>query len=441
MTAQLSSSQPARAVADGGEGAAGRLRRGRDLVVRHPVASVVVVALVVRVALAVVISQMSGGGVFEDDGTYTLLAEQKATGATQRWSEYEYFLYDATGTLMVPLTWLFSVFGPHAFLGQMLVVGYAVVAAGAVVRLGLEALPVGWAVGAGLVVALLPSQVLFSSLVLKDAAVWAVLALLALTVSLCNRHGGRRLLLAVAAVGVLYVLLAHLRVHTLVAACWAASLAALLAPGPDRLRRASAVVLLSVIVPMLYGLGPAGLRLATDAAATLEARRTNNAVGAATAFVPPPPKSVPTAPSATPLPAPEEAGAAPPPPPADEPSGGTSLHALRRGLSVMLLEPYPTVETFQNRRVALALAENVVWWPLLLLAAFGLRTSIRNRAVVAFPVLAGGAVVLLYALSEGNFGTAYRHRGEVVWAVALLAAFGAHELHAIRKRRSITCEP
>lgn len=438
MTAEPTSPQRA-AVHDAPVGVLTGIGRLQHVLARHPVVSVLLVALAVRLVLAVVISQVSGGGVFEDDGTYTLLAEQKATGATQRWSDYEYFLYDATGTLMVPLTFLFSVFGPHAFLGQLLVISYAAIAAAAVVRLGLEALPVRWAVAAGLVVALLPSQVLFSSIVLKDAAVWAVLALLALVVSLCNRLEGRRLVLAIAALGVLYVLLAHLRVHTLVAACWAASLAALLAPGPGRLRRMSAVILLSVAVPMMYGLGPAGLRLASDAAATLEARRTNNAVGAATAFVPPPPKSAPAAPSGGPVASPPAGGAVKPvPAPAGEPSGGTSLGALPRGLSVMLLEPYPTVDTFQNRRVALALAENLVWWPLLLLALFGLRTSIRNRAVVAFPVLVSGAVVLLYALSEGNFGTAYRHRGEVVWAVALLAAFGAYELRVIRERRSTT---
>ena len=33
-------------------------------------------------------------------------------------------------------------------------------------------------------------------------------------------------------------------------------------------------------------------------------------------------------------------------------------------------------------------------------------------------------------LSEGNLGTAFRHRGEIVWAVAILAAWGARSLAA-----------
>ncbi len=62
---------------------------------------------------------------------------------------------------------------------------------------------------------------------------------------------------------------------------------------------------------------------------------------------------------------------------------------------------------------------------MLVLALTGLFRIRRHLAPLAFPVLAGGAVLVTYALTEGNIGTAYRHRGELVWAVALLAAAGA----------------
>ena len=42
--------------------------------------------------------------------------------------------------------------------------------------------------------------------------------------------------------------------------------------------------------------------------------------------------------------------------------------------------------------------------------------------MLAFPVLAGAATLAMYGLTEGNLGTAYRHRGEFVWVVALLDA-------------------
>jgi hypothetical protein len=97
----------------------------------------------------------------------------------------------------------------------------------------------------------------------------------------------------------------------------------------------------------------------------------------------------------------------------------------------MLLEP---VLPSSNRRVQLAMAENLAWWPLLLLACVGAWSGRRHMRVLAFPVLSAGAIAVLYGLSEGNLGTAFRHRGEIVWAVALLAVVGAARI-AARWRR------
>jgi hypothetical protein len=55
---------------------------------------------------------------------------------------------------------------------------------------------------------------------------------------------------------------------------------------------------------------------------------------------------------------------------------------------------------------------------------------------MAFPVLAGGGILIVYALSEGNVGTAHRHRGEFVWAIALLAVLGLRHLAEARKPAS-----
>ncbi len=62
------------------------------------------------------------------------------------------------------------------------------------------------------------------------------------------------------------------------------------------------------------------------------------------------------------------------------------------------------------------------------LALVGLLGAWQHRRALAFPVLAGGAILVMYGLTEGNLGTAYRHRGEFVWVVALLAAVGAERL-------------
>lgn len=411
---------------------ASRGRRVTALVLAHPVLAVAVVALFVRLALIGVLNLTVGGSLFEDDSTYPVLAAQRAADDVGSWGEYEYFLYDATATFLAPLTAAYRLFGPSVLLGQLLAAAFATAAAAATTRTTLVALPPVYALGAGAVVALMPSQVLFSSLVLKDAAVWAVLTTTALAIALMGRADMRRLAVLLPVLAGLLWMLSHLRLHTLVAASCAAAIAAWVAPGRLRVARGVGALLVCVTVPLLSGIGPLGYDLVRDASGTLEERRQANAVGAATAFVPRPQTDPGGAGESE-----EPDGTAPPaasPPPADqEVSSSGDLRALPRGLSVLLLEPLPG-QVDGNPRVRLALYENLLWWPLLMLALIGILGCRRHLPVVSFPVLCGGAVLMMYALAEGNFGTAYRHRGELVWAVAILASFGVHALVSRRRQ-------
>lgn len=416
-----------------------QLRRLVSAIGRHPVMTVVVVAVLARVTVVLGFAVLADGSLFQDDGTYRLMAEQKAFGKTEGWDEYTRVLYDQTATLLVPLTLLFRTFGSAPVLGQLLVAAFAVAAAAAITRVALISLPTPFAIATGSVVALMPSQVLFSSLLLKDAPVWAILSGLALLVAATLRARPVKAAATLVSAVVLLQLLAHLRLHTLVVACWALALALLLARGSARRRAALAAAGLGILVlmPLAHALGPAGLDLVRNGAVTLEERRTANAAGAATAFVPPP-RAAGAPPSGTDRPPSPNASPAPPSPGGeDAASGRRGLDALPRGLSVILLEPYPW-QRLHNVQMKLALAENLIWWPLLGLAAFGLTATWRHRDVLAFPALAGGATVFLYALSEGNFGTAYRHRGEFVWAAALLAGFGLSQLYTLRNSRGRT---
>lgn len=392
-----------------------------SFITRHPVLTVLVVALLARLTLAVLVSVFLDGAVFADDTTYVDLAADRAAGNTDGWDDYTWLLYESTWTFSAPLTALFWLFGPSVLLGQALAASFGAATAAIVTRLCLQVLPVRWALVAGLVVALLPSQVLFSSLVLKDASVWAVLAGLALVIALANRSRGWRLLGCVAGLVALLYLVGHLREHTLIAAAWALALASLFGSHAWRFRRAALVFAVAVVVPWTFGLGAAGVNFAAGASETLEQRRQANAVGAATAVVPVEPvESV----------EPGEPGAGP----TGRSGIEDNLRYLPRGLVVVLLAPLPW-ELEPNPRLYLALAENVVWWPLLLLATIGLVSGRRRLDALAFPALAAGALAALYALSEGNFGTAFRHRGEVVWAVALLATVGMAWVAALRARR------
>jgi hypothetical protein len=90
----------------------------------------------------------------------------------------------------------------------------------------------------------------------------------------------------------------------------------------------------------------------------------------------------------------------------------------------------------RRRRFALARVEALAWYPLVALALFGLGGAWRRRQALAFPILSGCAVLVMYGLTEGNLGTAYRHRGELVWAVVLLATLGAERL--VHRRQAST---
>ena len=105
--------------------------------------------------------------------------------------------------------------------------------------------------------ALLPSMVLWSSLTLKDAFVWCVLAALGLVV--CELDGPPARVVGVTTAGVvLLFLMDHLRDQTFVVAVWAFALALVLGGGRQLRERAAIGVAVLVLVPALLGYGVAG---------------------------------------------------------------------------------------------------------------------------------------------------------------------------------------
>ena len=56
-----------------------------------------------------------------------------------------------------------------------------------------------------------------------------------------------------------------------------------------------------------------------------------------------------------------------------------------------------------------------LWYPLFLASLLGFRITLRDRLTTAFfPMSVLLIVVSSYALVEGNFGTAYRHRAQIM---------------------------
>lgn len=87
----------------------------------------------------------------------------------------------------------------------------------------------------------------------------------------------------------------------------------------------------------------------------------------------------------------------------------------------MLLDPFPN-QLSKSRSMIPAFAEHLIWYPLLGLALVGMVRMRRWRPEIAYVTLVGLGTVTMWALIDRNFGTAYRHRGEFLWAVVVLAA-------------------
>lgn len=471
------------------------VRRLHALLLRQPVLSIFALALLARAIVVTYVAVTHGGFLFEDDHQYVVIAAARATGHTGTWDDYTRFVYDSNRTLTVPMMLIFRVFGVHAVLGQIQVALFGALTAALVTRLALELPSRSAALAAGAAVAVLPSQVLFSSLTLKDALVWASLAGLGVLAAVIARtRERRRLVLLYVGVVIVLLLLAGLRKHTLVVAGWSLFLTSWVGASRLRLDRIAVCALLAVLVPLAVGAGIGGERLFTQGNA-LETQRSLGAEGADTAVVAPP---APTTGRLTPdqvaalkrraaalaaqasaarvelknhsgrsstelaaerarlaalqdqaLRLARQADSATPAAPAPaSPRGGIeglfgpggkleaqrNLAYLPQGLSVMLLQPYPWRGS-GNARLQLARAETLLWYPLLALAAVGLLGLRRWGSLMAFPLVVGGGIATMWALVEGNFGTAYRHRGEFVWAVAVLAAGGLCVL-ATRRRPS-----
>jgi hypothetical protein len=402
----------------------------RSGVARHPYASLFGFALTVRVALAVFIAELFPQLSFFDDGTYSQLAREKLTDVSDTWDSYTAWLYVHTGTLEYPLTLLYRIFGPAPLVGALLVTVFGAAVSALVARLAAHVVDLRLAIAAGIFVALMPSQVLVSSVLAKDAMTWSLLAGLALVVATAaNAVSARRVVALSVVAAVLLALIGLLRLHTMTVAAFALVLAAGFGLRATRAPRLIGFGLAAVAVPWVLGIGPVGLQLVAHHGSLEGTRAYHASGGSAVPGVKPKPAVSPTS-SARPTAVATGSES-------QEADGvARSLTYLPRGVSVVLVEPLPW-RTTGSKAFRLAAAEQLIWYPLLLLGIVGACFSWRRRDVLAFPVLTAAALVCMWALVDGNIGTAFRHRGEVVWAVVVLAAYGLQVLRDRRRNRLV----
>lgn len=404
-----------------------RAARAYRAALAHPILAVFLVALTARVIVAVGVALAGiSATTVPDSVSYTMLASQAAAGDTTSWGPHDHFVYERTRALLWPVVGLYKVFGPHELIAQLFVAMLGAATAALTAAVAAAFLPVRFAVIAGLFVALLPSEVLWSSVVLKDAVVWSMLSGLAVVVLRAGSSRGWRLV-AYAAVAVgLLIGLGYTRLHTLEIALVALAVASAFGSKTWRLQRIAGAVVIAALTPLIFGMGVGGARFVAESG-SLDQRRTNNAINAESAVV-----ADPTEREAVASPGSDAVAEAPVSDPvAEAPQSGlaSEIAYLPKGLVTVVMRPFPW-EASESESAALKFAsvETIIWYPMLLLALVGLLCIRRHLAMLAFPLLVLAGTAVMYGLTEGNLGTAYRHRGEFVWSVALLAALGLFRL-------------
>ncbi len=114
-----------------------------------------------------------------------------------------------------------------------------------------------------------------------------------------------------------------------------------------------------------------------------------------------------------------------------------ALTFLPIGLAYFLLGPFPWAigSTLQ----ATTLPESLIWYTLIPFGLLGLTLAIRiNLRSFAVPLMVLFLVTFSYALIEGNVGTAYRHRAQVMPLVFIFCAIGLQDRFSVwmERRRS-----
>ena len=117
---------------------------------------------------------------------------------------------------------------------------------------------------------------------------------------------------------------------------------------------------------------------------------------------------------------------------------GGALTTIPTGLVYLLFAPFPW--QLGSLRQSLTLPEMVVWWaafPLLILGAwFSLRYRLRQMAPI---LIFTSMLTLAYSVFQGNVGTAYRQRGQILVFYFIFVAVGAvlvKEKRDQRRRRA-----
>ena len=251
------------------------------------------------------------------------------------------------------------------------------------------------ALSAGILAAIYPSQVLWSSLVLRDSLVWMTLALILLTLRRWDESKDRTNFLRYGIVlSILIIYLSSVRSHTMLVACIALLIAVIWKSKTFASAKILLLVTLFVFVPLIANIGLAGQELFQFVTEGMSDFRQKNATGNL-AIVDP-----------------------------FSDQRFADLFYLPIGLRVMLLDPLPH-QLQLNYELILAFCENLLWYPILIFSGYGVFKMRKKMGLeTIFLIFCNMGLITMWSIFEGNFGTAFRHRSEFIWSTIIFAAIG-----------------
>ena len=441
-------------------------RRLADWMFRHPIATVMSVAFTVRAVVALVLNVTNTWSLAPDAHQYLALAEAVSSGRLDSfWPGYGPSLYNSTRVFSGQVVFLFDLFGPYRISAQLVAVFYGSLTAGLTVLLARRFIRPAFAMAAGLMVALVPSQILWSTVALRESTIWALLAGIAVILGNLSPTSTRRsIFVAVLGVAVAYLCLEFLRGQTAFLALWSGTLALLVGRGDRRARVVAAAALL-LVVPLAANHQPGAVDLLYTASRRLGTVRTYMAMGAESAIYDSTSRSDDGM-----LPGAGIDRSADPEGSASVVPGGNEIDLLERestvvdgqkfvidadgkvlpvyndleanlqafpsGLMAVAVRPFPWDSRQTGKHLAGSI-ESVFWASMFLLAAVGAWSRRRELVVVAFPVVFSVVYLVSAALTQGNLGTAFRHRAQILFAIVLLAFAGVQVLWDRRKSRNL----
>jgi len=405
---------------------------------RRPTAAVFIVALTIRLIMGASILMAGVVTRFAPDARhYRNIIRAKLSGQDDLIPESSQNIYNASWSFLKPVEWVaWSADAVEPVAIVFTAIAGALLAA-LTCRLLLGHTRVAAAITGGLIVAIMPSQVLWSSMLLKDAYIAAAIAGLALTLRWwCRQTSTAGFIAGIGIVAALLLYISRIRAHTLVAVLIGLVLALLIAAPNRRLLRTGIALGLLLVIPVTANAGVGGTQVLSNLESGMENMRIRLGRDATTAVI-----EIPEPPQQAGRPRPQRVDLPNNMPmPASRSDWIDDLNYLPSGIKVMTLDPMPW-HLGTSRSLIPAFAEHLIWYPLLALAGIGIVTRRRWTIDLAFSALILGGLIAMWSLTEGNFGTAFRHRTEFVWIVVIFAVLGFEHLRRYRSLRRNFDEP